>query len=316
MGLVGRGRNYPRFGAFFENLENKIYKRNWPARLAFKLRMQNKIDVIHHTIHSPRLPQSAPPLKIAFASDFHSGPMTHNTFLKRAIQQIDQLQADLILLGGDFVTYEAQNIDVLASELARLQAPLGIYAVLGNHDLWADDAYIVAQLENAGVQVLINRNIKLPAPFSDISLCGLDDWWAGAPDRAAAFEGAEESRIVLMHSPENYKDLEDDTFEVAFCGHTHGGQIALPGRKPLILPGRVSITAAHDDYCKKYNYGRFNLDDKVLIVSNGVGYGGLPIRLIAWPEIVCCQLKHTEALPANGKMTNGTMKVPVHGSCN
>ncbi len=106
----------------------------------------------------------------------------------------------------------------------------------------------------------------------------------GLPDPEKAFDKSGDVKIVLMHSPQNYTDIENYDFDIAFCGHTHGGQIALPGGKP--------INTARGQYCKKYNYGNFTLgiDNKNLIVTSGIGYIGLPFRINTDSEVVLCEV--------------------------
>ena len=86
-----------------------------------------------------------------------------------------ELHPDVLLLGGDFVSLHARHIEPVAAALADVPAPLGRYAALGNHDLWADDAPIVWRLADADIQVLVNQNQRLPAPYDRVWICGLDD---------------------------------------------------------------------------------------------------------------------------------------------
>jgi predicted MPP superfamily phosphohydrolase len=187
----------------------------------------------------------------------------------------------LLLLGGDFVSLHARYIEPLAEALAQIPAPLGRYAVLGNHDLWADDDLIVQCLKRAQVRVLINQNHQLPPPYEHVWICGLDDPTSGTPDAGAAFAGVDGVRIVLMHSPEGMRFIHTHRFDFALCGHTHGGQICWPNGKPVWLP--------HGALNRQYVCGHFRIgpqEHQTLVVSRGVGYGGLPIRLFAPPDIV------------------------------
>jgi predicted MPP superfamily phosphohydrolase len=96
-----------------------------------------------------------------------------------------------------------------------VETPLGRFAVLGNHDLWADDVPIIKRLSAAGIEVLINESRPLPPPYQHVSLCGLDDPTSGQPDVAAALGGADGIRIVLMHSPEGLELLGGQHFKLA-----------------------------------------------------------------------------------------------------
>jgi predicted MPP superfamily phosphohydrolase len=224
-----------------------------------------------------------PPLKLAYASDFHAGPATDSTVLLAACAELRAASPDVLLLGGDFVTLVPKEIDWLAAELGSIPAPWGRFAVLGNHDWWSDTPYLVRRLEESGIQVLTNRNVQLGPPFSRVWICGIDDHWSGSPDAAAAMNGASDIRILLMHSPSGLLDLAGERFDLALCGHTHGGQLALPGGTPIVLP--------HGHLCRRYARGRFELEeDRTLIVSVGLGCVVLPLRVFAPPEVVICDV--------------------------
>jgi predicted MPP superfamily phosphohydrolase len=138
--------------------------------------------------------------------------------------------------------------------------------------------------EDAGVSMLVNQAVTLPAPFDDVSICGMDDPWSGVPDGKATFAGAAATRILLVHAPDGLLMLGGHRFDVGFAGHTHGGQIALRDGTPIVMPqGPLS---------RPLYYGRFPVvDNGDLIVSRGVGCGGIPVRINADPELVICTLQ-------------------------
>ncbi len=264
-------------------LEVLLYRGGWPVRLARALGIRPTVRTVGYAIPVGTRAEGMPPLRIAYASDFHAGPTTDASVLKAACVQLRAANADVLLLGGDFVTGRANEIDWLARELGDIPAPLGRFAVLGNHDLWSDAGYVAERLEAAGVRVLVNANVRLGAPFDRVWICGLDDYCSGRPDAAATFRGADGVRIVLMHAPSGLLDLGDERFELALCGHTHGGQLALPGGIPIVVPqGPLS---------RRYARGQFRIGDRgTLVVSIGLGCVVLPLRTFANPEIVICTL--------------------------
>jgi predicted MPP superfamily phosphohydrolase len=264
-------------------LEAILYHGAWPVRLARALGIRPSVRTSRYSIAIDHGSVTLPPLKLAYASDFHAGPTTDPSVLLAACAELRAASPDVLLLGGDFVTVMPGEIDWLAAELGNIPAPFGRYAVLGNHDWWSDVSRIVRRLEAAGIQVLTNRNVRLEPPFHDVWICGIDDHSCGRPDAAAALSGADGIRIVLMHAPSGVLDLAGEHFDLAVCGHTHGGQLALPGGVPIVVPhGRLS---------RRYARGCFRIEGgRTLVVSVGLGCVVLPFRLFADPEIVVCNL--------------------------
>lgn len=252
------------------------------ARCSYHLGLHGTLRVTSHDVTvDASLPR---PLRLAFASDFHAGPVTHPLMFGRLVDEIVRQQPDVLLLGGDYVSSKAQHIEPLVAYLARCAPPLGKYAVLGNHDQWTGREHIVQQLQQAGVQVLINHNVPLPAPFGQISVCGIDDLWSGRVDGVSAFAGAGPVRIFLSHSPDGLCRVRGMRFDIGLAGHTHGGQIAFADGTPLVsIGGPLS---------RQYSRGRFEVEGGgTLIVSRGVGCSNLPLRINSDPELILCTMR-------------------------
>jgi len=254
------------------------------AGLSYRLGGMGRLQVVRYEVELAAGKRLARPLRIGFASDFHAGPTTHGALFDELLAQLAREQPDVLLLGGDYVSFDAANVGGLKAFLAQARAPLGTYAVIGNHDVWNGRELVEAALREADVGVLVNRSIALPAPFGQVSICGIDDPWTGEPSAQDTFEGAQDVRVYLMHSPDGLWRLDRQHFDVGFAGHTHGGQIALQNGAPLFRPsGPVSR-----DYC----YGRFDVPGNgPLLVSRGVGCAGIPLRLNADPELLICTLQ-------------------------
>lgn len=259
---------------------------NWGARLAYAMGLQGRIGTSTLSLDcSSEAAGTVPPepLRIAFASDFHAGGLTDDRMLESACEALTALDPDVLLLGGDFVAVRAHDIDRVAPLLEAVPARLGKFAVLGNHDIRAGQRRIVAGLEHAGVQLIDNQHVGLTGPFGRISICGLDDSTLGVPRGDLALDHACERRIVLMHSPEGLAAIGDRHFDLALCGHTHGGQIALPWGAPIVMPG--------GPLNRRYSRGHHALAGarpRALLVSRGVGCSGVPVRLFAAPEVHLC----------------------------
>jgi predicted MPP superfamily phosphohydrolase len=266
-----------------ERILNALLLNGKVAAWSHRCGLHGRLKVVRHDVSlaGRRLPR---PLTIAFASDFHAGPTTHDALFDELGEQIGHARPDVLLYGGDYVSFDARHVDRLQRLLGADRAPLGTYAVIGNHDIWNGRARVEAALREAGIELLVNRNIALPAPFDMVSICGIDDPWTGQPDLPLAFHGARPVRLFLMHSPDGLWHLSGERFDLAFAGHTHAGQLAWADGRPVRGPtGPLS---------RRYYYGRYPLDENgPLLVTSGVGCSGLPLRWNTSPELLVCTLR-------------------------
>jgi predicted MPP superfamily phosphohydrolase len=257
------------------------------ARLSYRMGGLGRLRVTRHTVALAPLALAAlpRPLRIGFASDLHAGPTTAAALFDDLRAALERERPDVLLLGGDYVAFDAAHVAGLRAFLQAARAPLGTFAVIGNHDIWNGRAPVEAALRAAGIEVLVNRSVALPAPFAGVSICGIDDPWTGRPSAADAFAGAGAAalRIFLTHSPDGVTLLDGQHYDVAFAGHTHGGQIAAPGGRPLFRPSGPGS--------RRYSYGPYAIaGNGPLFVSRGVGCSGIPLRINADPELVICTL--------------------------
>lgn len=261
-----------------------LYSGGWPGVVTHALGLQGELRVEEHVFRIRRAKPNAPPLRLVYASDFHCGPTLNRKLLEHVMRAIRGARADLVLLGGDFVSFHARHLDRLIAPLAEVDAPLGKYAVLGNHDLLGDDEYIVRRLAEAGVRTLVNENTPLAAPHEDVWICGFDDWHEGAPDPDAAFHGATGTRILLAHGPDALTVAGDRPFDVAFFGHVHGGQFLLRGKPVISHRGEMS---------RKHILGgvvEAGVNKAPVLISRGIGTSTLPARRGADPQVHICTL--------------------------
>lgn len=253
------------------------------AKLSYRCGLHGKLKITRHNLTPVRAECLSAPLTLAFASDFHAGPTTHQDVFEDLIAELNTHQPDVVLLGGDYVSSKAEYLDALCAILSGYRPRLGTYGVLGNHDLWADGERVARRLTAAGIEVLVNRNLSLPPPYECVSVCGIDDPWVGSADVAKAFEGAGPIRIFLSHAPDALLLLKDEQFDVVFAGHTHGGQVA--------LPDGTAIVSAGGPLSRVYGRGRFEIPGNgPLIVSRGIGCSNLPVRINSDPELILCTL--------------------------
>ena len=271
----------------FDAVVPLLYLNGWGAAVAYRLGLNGSVGVERFEVALPgTVPRGTRPMRLVFASDFHAGPTTDPRLIAAACEAIEREQPDLLLLGGDLVSFRADYVEPIAERLGALSAPVGRLAVLGNHDLRTDVASFVERLERRGIQVLVNESVRLPAPYDAVWVCGFDDERRGRPDAARTFAGADGTRIVMAHSPSTLGHVASQRFELMLCGHTHGGQIALPGGRPLYLPP--------GPYNRAYASGRFAVGAggrATLLVSRGIGCSTIPLRLFAPGNLFSCEVR-------------------------
>jgi predicted MPP superfamily phosphohydrolase len=282
----GRGGRYSPIRGLVESAQAVCYRGDWPARIWSRVPGADHVREIRKTITIPA--GEGGPCRLAFLSDLHVGPTTPESVQARAVEIVRAASPDVVLLGGDYVFLEATppTVERLRGLVASLEAPTKL-AVMGNHDLWTDDALVAGALEDAGARILVNESVRLPPPWSDVVVVGLDDPWTGDCDADRAFatvgEGAR-FRIVLCHSPDGLVSAGRHRFDFYVCGHTHGGQIAAPWG-PIVLPKGPMTGRFHSGFAR--------FDSAEVFVSRGVGTVDLPGRLFAEPDVLVLDLRRT-----------------------
>jgi predicted MPP superfamily phosphohydrolase len=223
------------------------------------------------------------PLRIAVISDLHGGaPYIGESKIDAVVALTNDAKPDLILLTGDYVTKGVLGgwhmpIQTIVAHLKALHAPLGVYAVLGNHDQREDPVGIAKAFEDVGIPVLDDRNTMLKGDGQPITLAGISDFRTAAHNVDAALSGIPKDAhaICFTHSPDVFPVLPG-TCALTIAAHTHGGQVWLP------LLGRI-IVPSH--YGQRYAVGLVHEDGKYLFVSTGIGTSILPVRFMVPPEV-------------------------------
>ncbi len=188
------------------------------------------------------------------------------------------LDADLILLTGDYVNKFRGNVKPAGAALRGLRARHGVYAVLGNHDYWVHAEGMTDALRKSGIDVLFDEKRKISVEGAYIWLVGTDDVWEGNPDYDKALNGVqpEDACIVLAHNPDAVLALKGRTADLVLAGHTHGGQVNLPIVGPVYPNVRLGRRYAAG--------GPFVFGHTQLYVSRGLGFLW-PVRFRCTPEI-------------------------------
>jgi predicted MPP superfamily phosphohydrolase len=248
----------------------------------------SSLRIVHRTIGvRPWHPEHSG-LKVGVIADLHVGtPFRNLPNLKEIVTVTNAEKPDLVLLLGDFVIQGVVGGDFvipdrIADELAGLRAPLGVVAVLGNHDWWYDGEQVRHALQSHGIQVLEDENLPLTYKGRTFWLCGLADLWTRgervAPTLAKIEDG--EPVVVLMHNPDVFPRIPEHV-SLSLAGHTHGGQVDLPIVGRPIVPSRFG---------QRYAYGLVEESGRKLFVTSGIGTSILPVRFRVPPEIVILTL--------------------------
>jgi predicted MPP superfamily phosphohydrolase len=234
------------------------------------------------TVALPHLPPELTGLRIGLLTDIHHDLGRPLALLRKGVELLNAAAPDLIVLGGDYIVSRAAGFDACAAILGQLRAPLGVYAILGNHDYWAGGDLIAAKVAAVGVTVLRNESRRVAKGDAECWLIGLDDAARCRVDLDAAFAGVPEGsfRILLAHEPDVADHLEGHRVDLQLSGHTHGGQVVFPLVGPLVLP----------TLGRRYLKGLDRLPTHTLYTSRGLG--GVPpfARLNAPPEVTVLTL--------------------------
>lgn len=228
-------------------------------------------------------------VKIAYLSDIHVGPYKGSAWVRKLVRATHALAPDLILLGGDFLHEQARDLPKLLP-LKDFKAPLGVYAILGNHDEDKANAEARAWFAREGVPLLLNLSKRLPHDGGEVAVAGADDDWYGQTDLDAAFRGipADVPIVAMLHNPDLAPPaaalLAGRSAPTIFLsGHTHAGQIRLPFVGSIMpLPHHLG---------RKYDRGVFQVGESTLVIGAGAGESGPRARLFCPPEIVLVTMR-------------------------
>ncbi len=228
----------------------------------------------------PNLPPGLEGLRIGHLSDLHIGHPFASENTRWAVAQMLHEQPDLLVITGDLVSF-AENIADLPDLLRPLHAPLGVFAVPGNHDRWEGLEAIIEILKPLGIEFLMNTQRRLVWRGTELTLAGVDDAWNGHMDLAAALADTPEGsfRILLCHLPDMLEAAAARGVDLQLAGHTHGGHVYLPWLGSLVLPR----------HGWRYSIGHAQYAHTQIYVSRGLG--GLPLRLGCPPEATMLTLR-------------------------
>ncbi|HEY6171218.1 MAG TPA: metallophosphoesterase [Candidatus Kapabacteria bacterium] len=254
---------------------------------------RNKIDITRKTITIPNLPQSFKGTTISLASDIHSGPYMSEEELRHIVKTINSLGSDMILLPGDFVTSNRNEVEGIAETFHELSAPMGVFATTGNHEYYVDVDLVCDVLDESKIKVLRNDNHIFEKNGEKLYLLGVDDMDADgikghldgkeSEHVSAVFKGVPDTAatILMNHKPYRFDEYSHMNVGLMVSGHTHGGQI--------VFARVFDTTLSFSRVASKYVEGLYTHENDKRIsqmyVSRGLGTVALPMRFNCPPEI-------------------------------
>jgi hypothetical protein len=289
-------------------LRNKISRRSFIknalrlsvlAFLGISYERRNNLKVEHVGLGFPNLPTSFHGFRIVQISDLHASFWVGRDYLMRVVREINNLKKDLVVISGDIITGSVNNfwkrwiptqqgdyLSMVVEVLGNLNAGDKI-AVLGNHDQWdgkETELRLVSELEGVGIQVLRNRSTKLSRGLSSLYVAGTDDYWVSCNlEKALRKVPQNEFKILLCHSPDVRGEIKNGSkIDITLCGHTHGGQVAIPLISPYFIPIKDPF---------RYQAGLIKEPYGYTYVNRGIGTLVFPFRIAAPPEITCFTLQ-------------------------
>jgi len=263
---------------------------------------QRRVEVERLDLPLRGLPDALAGLRIAQISDLHIGMQLRAPLLRRLIARVNALEADLIVITGDLFDFDPRYIEEGCRELAKLDAPLGVFAVLGNHDVYTGADAVALGLESfTSIRLLRDAWVRIELNGGALALAGVEDPGHGWNERDATHEAlerlageipAELARVLLIHRPSWFAQAARLGFPLSLAGHTHGGQIALPA------PGQHHNVSR---LISRWTRGLFRdtATGALLYVNRGLGLAGPPVRLNCSREISLLRLLAVRVAQAN-----------------
>ncbi len=225
-------------------------------------------------------------IRVAYLCDLHISQKGKNYALK-VIEKVNEQNPDIILLGGDYVVTDlfldkSMSSHDIVTILKKLNAKSGIFMVMGNHEYHMNAIKSFFQeLNNSNIKVLHNNNVNLTIKNKSLFVVGIGDYSLHKHNIDKAFKNVERPVIAFTHSPDIFPGIPNYV-NFTFAGHTHGGQVCVPGFGPLAKPTNLS---------GKYIKGFYKEDNKKMFVSSGIGTSHLKVRFFNLPEIVIADFK-------------------------
>ena len=227
-----------------------------------------------YDVYDQDIPPEFDGFEVVFVSDIHHGPFFSYERVENLRDRINDIDADMVLLGGDYVHRGPLYVPAVFEALNGISSPGGVYGVLGNHDHWDGEQATRDGFAAAGIIDIENKRVVITRGESAIHLAGVGDFDMGYQEYS---RDEDTFSILVSHNPDYAAELTDDKPNLMLCGHTHAGQVTFFGLWAPLVPS---------EYGNKFRYGEIDYNDIKMIVTSGIGTITPPVRFFARPEIV------------------------------
>ena len=257
--------------------------------LFYPVYLAAQLDTVEETYVSSRWPREFDGLKIAFASDIHYGTLLKEDRVRKLAERINALEADIVLLGGDYGQHSDGAVDFFRLK-PGFKARIAVLGAYGNHDRTLPEynvSWIAQVMRRDGVIPVLNDAYLIKRNGKKIAFASTDDYFNGAPDlkRVARLCRKADFTVFFPHNPDILPKTQKKSgglfYQLAICGHTHGGQVSVFGHA-------IKSSSIYGD---RFLSGWKHEQGADILISNGVGTSGLPVRLGARPQIHLLTMK-------------------------
>ncbi len=222
-------------------------------------------------------------VRIVQISDIHYSGIVSIKKIQKAIKLVNTIEADVIVLTGDYITYDDSYFSELTEELSNLNAQYGIYAIWGNHDYCGNMEEMSSKFDEIGINMLVNENRYISIDDCGFWLIGVGSCYENDVDLQKAMDGIpkQDMKILLCHEPDFVDNLSEAQIFLQISGHSHGGQVRLP------LYGAIKLPPLGE----KYPIGLYKINETYLYTNRGLGETDYKVRFNCEPEITLITLE-------------------------
>jgi len=254
------------------------------------------VKITRVSIESPDIPRAFDGKRIVFVSDIHHGAALSIERVQKLVERVNDLQPDIIILGGDYVSLDKQYIKPVFSELSKLKSKHGVFGVMGNHDYFVNGDLSKKMMLLSGIKQCDNKSYWVKINKDSIKIGGVDDPSGSVPkvDSTIFDVKKKDFCILISHRPDYIRELTTDQVDLTLSGHTHGGQVTFFGLWAPILPtennlwASMALTRESQKYCYGLSHPTATMQS---YITSGIGTRSPHFRFFRRPEIAVLELK-------------------------